>query len=136
MWRIGVKLIYLTMLVAPALYAQKPLSINVCRPTVIAFFKPASNPQDAIESGDNESLGDFQVYYGRVQQPLKDRNINSKVVYTPRFRTECGIHVNTFIAKKTMVGYYFIAPGKSPRVEYGVMTDLDLLKVADEYFGR
>ncbi len=136
MARIGVKLICLTMLVAPALYAQKPLSINVCHPTVIAFFKPASNAQEENEAGYNESLSDFRFYSDAFQQRLKDKGIDAKVVYAAEFRTECGKHVSTFIAKETMVGYYFIAPGKSQRVEYGVMTDLDLLKVADEYFGR
>lgn len=33
------------------------------------------------------------------------------------------------------VGYYFISPGKQPRVEYGVMTDDDLLHAAKEHFG-
>jgi hypothetical protein len=33
------------------------------------------------------------------------------------------------------VGYYFIAPGKKPRIEYGVVTDIDLLQIATEYFG-
>jgi hypothetical protein len=28
-----------------------------------------------------------------------------------------------------------VAPGKKPRVEYGVMADADLLQVANEYFG-
>ncbi len=26
-------------------------------------------------------------------------------------------------------------PGKKPRIEYGVMTDADLLQVANDYFG-
>jgi hypothetical protein len=33
------------------------------------------------------------------------------------------------------VGYYLVEPGKKPRIEYGVMTDADLLRVANEYFG-
>jgi hypothetical protein len=32
-------------------------------------------------------------------------------------------------------GYYFIAHGKKPHVEYGVMTDADLLAAAKQYFG-
>jgi hypothetical protein len=31
-------------------------------------------------------------------------------------------------------GYYFIAPGKKPHVEHGVMTDEDLVDVARKYF--
>jgi hypothetical protein len=36
---------------------------------------------------------------------------------------------------KIGVGYFFIAPGKEPHVEYGVMTDADLLDAARKYFG-
>jgi hypothetical protein len=36
---------------------------------------------------------------------------------------------------KVKVGYYFVAPGKKPRIKYGVMTDADILQMADEYFG-
>ena len=32
------------------------------------------------------------------------------------------------------VGYYFVASGKKPRVEYGVLTDSDLLHAARNYF--
>jgi len=33
------------------------------------------------------------------------------------------------------VGYYYIAPGRKPRLEYGVATDLDILQIASDYFG-
>jgi hypothetical protein len=124
------------MLTAPALYAQKVISINVCHPTMVAFFKPASTPEGEKEDGYNEALSDFQLYSDAVQQPLKEKGINTKVVYAAGFRTECGKHVSTFVAHKTTVGYYFIAPGKSPRIQYGVKTKGDLLKIADEYFGH
>jgi hypothetical protein len=43
--------------------------------------------------------------------------------------------LTTFRPGKVGVGYYLVAPGKDPRVEYGVMTDADLLQLAKEYFG-
>jgi len=46
-----------------------------------------------------------------------------------------GNKVTTFRPVKVDVGYYLVAPGKKPRIEYGAMTDADLLKVANEYFG-
>jgi len=51
------------------------------------------------------------------------------------FQTRTGAKVRTFQTGKAGVGYYFIAPGKEPHVEYGVMTDEDLLVVARKYFG-
>ena len=49
------------------------------------------------------------------------------------------IHASDFVSKsetplqtfgQLKAGYYFVAPGKKPRVEYGVMTDSDLLHAA------
>jgi hypothetical protein len=34
-----------------------------------------------------------------------------------------------------MPGYYLVAYGKKPQIEYGVMTDTDLLDLAKQYFG-
>ena len=45
-----------------------------------------------------------------------------------------GKAVTTFSATKDDVGYYLTVPGKKPHIEYGVMTDADLLQVANEYF--
>lgn len=122
------------MAMSPAHCADK--TINVCGPTVVAFIKPAANAQEEKEDGYNDALSDFEAYAGLLQQPLKNKGIDFKVVYAAGFRTKCGSHAKTFIPDKITVGYYFIEPGKHPRVEYGVMTNLDLLKVADEYFGR
>jgi hypothetical protein len=44
--------------------------------------------------------------------------------------------VTAFRPLKGNVGYHFVVPGRKPRIEYGVMTDADLLQVANEYFGR
>jgi hypothetical protein len=35
-----------------------------------------------------------------------------------------GAKVTTFRPGDVKVGYYYIAPGKKPRIEYGVATDL------------
>jgi hypothetical protein len=42
--------------------------------------------------------------------------------------------VHTFKSGKVGVGYYFIAPGKQPQVEYGVHDDQDILDIARRYF--
>jgi len=33
------------------------------------------------------------------------------------------------------VGYYFVKPGKPPKAEYGVMSNIDSVDAAGEYFG-
>ena len=37
---------------------------------------------------------------------------------------------------KSGIGYYFIRPGAKPRIEYDVMSDVDILDVAAQYFGK
>ena len=47
-----------------------------------------------------------------------------------------GVKTTTFRPGKITVGYYFVAPGKKPRIEYGVNTDDGLVDIAKEYFGK
>jgi hypothetical protein len=100
-------------------------------PTVIAFFWPLSK-QD-IEDGESETLSDFQYYSGAARARLTDAGISFHEVYDRSFRVRLGTRVTTFRFEKRQLGYYFIAPGKKPRVEYGVETDLEAL--AADYFG-
>ena len=113
--------------------SQSPV-IQIQRGTVIAFFTPALKSTN--EGADlNEGLGDFQFYAERTKEPLNELNIDFKEQYARSFR----IHISgtdvVFRPKSDAVGYYLIAPGKKPRIEYGVMTDSDLLAVAKRYFG-
>jgi hypothetical protein len=112
--------IWLAISIAPALWGEKLPTVDVCHPTVVAFFKPAANPQEE-ESGYNDALSDFQFYAGELQQPLKNKGIDFRVEYAGGFRTKCGRHANNFFPDKIAAGYYFIAPGKHLRIEYGVM---------------
>jgi hypothetical protein len=108
--------------------------VIVTRPTVVAFFPPVTDTKLSNDPDTNESLTDFQVYATRVREKLHDAGIDFDEIYVLSFAVKCGTKTTTFRPKKTTVGYYFIAPGKSPRVEYGVMTDDDILHVAAEYF--
>jgi hypothetical protein len=83
-----------------------------------------------------EQSADFQIYAGAVQEPLKKAGIDFYVVYARSFRVRVGKSVTRFRPGKVDVGYYFIVPGKEPRIQYGVMTDADLLQAAAEYFGQ
>jgi len=44
--------------------------------------------------------------------------------------------VQVFTPHKGECGYYFITPGQMPHIEYGVMTDDDLLQEARKYLKR
>lgn len=114
--------------------AKRILPIDVVRPTIVAFFPPVTEAE-LSKDWDTEALADFQVYAERVRKPLKQRHIDFHEVYAHSFAIRRGKTATTFKPLKVNVGYYFVAPGKKPRVEYGVTTDDDLLQIADEYFG-
>ena len=55
------------------------------------------------------------------------------MIYASSFDVKSGVKIRSF-HPKIDVGYYFVEPGRSPRVEYGVMTDIDIMHIATEYF--
>jgi hypothetical protein len=103
------------------------------RPTIVAFFAPAK--QSDNDADTNEVLGDFQLYATRAHPHLEKAGIDFIVATTVSFRVRTGMKLRSFRTGKIGVGYYFIAPDKEPHVEYGVMTDTDLLDRARQYFG-
>jgi hypothetical protein len=104
-------------------------------PTIVAFFAPAIGPELKNESDLNEVLSDFQLYYGQASKPLRKAGIDFPDANTLTFRVRIGKNLRRYRMSKSGVGYFFIAPGKEPHIEYGVMTDEDLLDAARKYFG-
>ena len=105
----------------------------VKRPTVVAFFTPMTDAELAKNPDANEALADFQVYAERMSGRLDGMGIDFEEIYATSFVVKRGAKTTTFRPKKG-VGYYFVALGKTPRVEYGVMTDTSILQIASEYF--
>ena len=104
------------------------------RPTIIAFFPPMTDAELDKNPDMNEVLGDFQLYASQASPGLKKAGVDFKVATALRFRVNNGGVVTTFKTGKIKVGYYFVAPGKPAHVEYGVMTDIDMLARAKKYF--
>ena len=115
--------------------SQDTPTFEISQPTIVAFFPPVTQSELVKEPDTNESLSDFQFYASQVREPLKKAGVEFKEVYARSFRLRLRQTVTTFRPAKVEVGYYFITPGKKPRIEYGVMTDVDLLQIANEYFG-
>lgn len=63
-----------------------------------------------------------------MRQPLEKRGIEFQEVYAHRVLMRGGTTVSTSTPRKIRVGYYFVAAGKKPHVQYGVMTDADLTR--------
>src|SRR4051812_4647053 len=111
------------------LHAQHTSVIPVVvaeRPTIVAFFPDLS--QTRRDDADwNEALSDFQFYADRVKEPLNHLGIEFTEQFERSFRIRSGMQTRSFTPKPGTCGYYFIAGGKKPHLEYGVMTDTDLL---------
>lgn len=114
---------------------QKFPILDVRHPMIVAFFPPVTEAELQRDPSTNETLADFQEYAHRVQEPLRQRGIEFHEVYANRFGLRREKTVVVFTPGKVRVGYYFIAPTKKPRIEYGVKTDDGLLQLTDEYFG-
>jgi len=97
---------------------------------VIAFF----DTQGGRGFDTEVVLDDFQFYAAQVREKLKKAGVSFEQVYSRDFRVEVGKKRRTFRAVK-MVGYFFAAPGKKPLIEYGVMTDADLMQLVRDHFG-
>jgi len=114
--------------------AQIDPIFEVHGPTVVAFFRPAT--QAEMHDGEmNESLDDFLLYAKSVHLHFAKAGVDFHEVFTNSFRVRLGGKTMTFHPAEVEAGCYLVAPGKKPRVEYGVMTDADLLQVAGKYFG-
>ena len=131
---IAVVLLLLTLGLRDAGATGAPVFIVRTR-TVVAFFAPVSD-RDLDDEDTNEDLSDFQYYDDEVRAPFKKAGIELHETYTRSFSVRLKGKVLEFrTTRNNDVGYYFIVPGKKPHVEYGVMTDQDLLDVAHDYFG-
>lgn len=115
--------------------APKTPTFHVVRRTIVAFFPRLSDAELAKDPDSNEALSDFQLYARQARSKLQTRRIDFHEIYDQSFSIRVGRQIKVFRPSKAQVGYYLIAPGKKPLVEYGVMTDDDLLQVADRYFG-
>jgi PP-loop superfamily ATP-utilizing enzyme len=120
--------------VAPGAAEKQPVVV-VRGPTVVAFFELVPQAKLNKDPDTNESLADFQLYATSVREPLRKEGIEFHELYAHSFRLRIGSKLTTFRPAKVDVGYYLVAPGKKPRIEYGVMTDSGLLQVANAYFG-
>jgi len=107
--------------------------VNADCPTIIAFFPNASKTGPDDPDG-MEALSDFEYCAGRVKKPLSQRGIQFTEERDRSFRIRSGGEIVLFTPKTDTPGYYFVQRSKKPRIEYGVMADVDLLTLAKEYF--
>jgi hypothetical protein len=130
-------LLAVLLAVAPAFAktSHTDSAIAIVRPTVIAFY-PSEAKVAGKDDDANSSLSDFQLYTASAEQRLQTTNVAVETVFTRSFEVVQDGKTLTFRPARAAPGYYFAMPGKKPRIEYGVMTDADILRTAQEYFGN
>ncbi len=113
----------------------KPLPIFIIhQPTIIAFFPITQAEADSGE-GNAPALDDFNFYIFKIDKRLHRAGIAIQIVNARSFQIQTEKKLVTFQPNKNDIGYYFIAPGKEPHIEYNVMSDEDILDAARKYFG-
>src|ERR1700756_3790879 len=125
--RLRVLVMGLTTIIAgfsAAQAAAKQPVIEVQKPLIVAFYPPVSE-SDAEQQEEIESLSDFRLSIEGARKSLRAAGIEIHEIYSSSFRVRVGAKTNSFHPTQVGVGYYLIAPGKRPSVEYGVMTDAD-----------
>lgn len=128
--------IWMAAALAPCVHGMPPAetpAVVVRGPTVVACFVPVSDAEMDSNPDLNEALADFQLYSAQARRPLQRRGIAYHVLSARSFRMRINGKVNSYRVEGA--AYYFVAPGKKPQIETGVMTDTDLLAAADKYFG-
>lgn len=137
MRRVNAAVALLTMLLAATSALGKSAktsdAFEISGPTVIAFY-PTSN--DLKKDDADSALFDFQLYTTNARRTLEQSGVEFEVVNTRSFNVVLDGKPAKFKPAKAAPGCYFAMPGKKPRIEYGVMNDTDIVRTAQEYFGR
>ena len=138
MKRLIVALMFVFAATNPGYCQDTPTPIpafEVHGPTIVAFFPHMSDADMDADPDMNEVLSDFQLYVGAASGPLKRSGVDFQMASARAFQVRIGTKVRLFQTGKIGIGYYFVAPGKRAYVQYGVMTDADILETAGRYFG-
>ncbi|MDR3753799.1 MAG: hypothetical protein P4K93_08945 [Terracidiphilus sp.] len=114
---------------------EKIPTFEIKGPTIITYFREISQAELDRGEGDAEAASDYSYYLHNVEGRMESSGITLKSILGAHFRVKIGNKVLDVRDNGVGVGYYFITPGKAPRLEKGVMTDEDLVLEARKYFG-
>ncbi|HXE08525.1 MAG TPA: hypothetical protein VN612_11545 [Acidobacteriaceae bacterium] len=112
--------------------APAPMFV-VRQPTIIAFF--SLKPGDLQDPDIRDSYRDFQRYVASAKQQLERHGVKVEQAISTSFSVKLGTHTMRFTPVRRQCGYYFLAPGRQPQVAYGVISDDDIVRGAQRYFG-
>ena len=112
-------------------------AVRITGPTLIGFFPKVDQASVDADPDLAEVLSDFQYHLGGAREHLQQKGVSVYELYASKIRIQAAGVVRTFVPDSSRVdlGFYLVSPGREPQVMYGVMTDVDLLMAAHEYFG-
>ena len=112
-------------------------AVVVTGPTLVAFFAISQSEVDADPDGA-EALGDFRHHLGGARAALERAGFAVHETYADTVRLLVSGRTIDFRPREhsVRIGYYLIAPGRAPQIEYGVLTNDDVVDVAMAYFRR
>ncbi len=113
--------------------AKQQTRFVITGPTLISFFLDYTD-KEVLADGD-EALNDFVFYLPYAEEKLLKAGVQVHAVFKVKsFAVKMGSRWRTVQPQGQAVGYYFIAPGREPRVEFGVEDTESILDFAREYF--
>jgi hypothetical protein len=112
-------------------------TVLVQGPVLVAFYPAAS--QEAVDSSEDLAtvIDDFSYHLSTAMDSLRALGITVTERPVGQIRLSEGGRAREFLPAKDSadVGYLFVIPGQPDRVQYGVMTNSDLVDAARHYLG-
>ena len=105
--------------------------------TLIGFFPKVDQADVDADQDLAQVLSDFQYHLGGAREHLRQKGVRVYELYASEIRIEEAGAFRTFSPDSggVALGFCLVSPGREPQVMYGVMTDVDLLIAAHQYFG-
>lgn len=103
----------------------------------IVYFGPAQSELDVLSGKDlGEAFDDFSIYISRADSTLRRLGIGTEYNASPVIIVPYGEGQQIVVDRKIQpFGYIFIDGKKRPLVIDYVLTDLDLIETAKDFFG-
>jgi len=134
MWLAASVWLALCVTVSAATAAEQQTRFVITGPTLISFFLNYTDDEILAEGGD-EALNDFVFYLPAAEDQLRRAGVQVHAVFKLKsFQVKMGSRWRTVQPRAQDVGYYFIAPGREPRLEFGVEDSETIVDSAREYF--
>jgi hypothetical protein len=121
------------LMASVATAAEQETRFVITGPTLISFFLGYTD-EEILADGGNEALNDFVFYLPAAEDTLRAAGVQVHAVFKAKsFQVKMGSRWRT-VKPREDAGYYFITPGREPRIELGVEDTESIIDFARDYF--